>query len=314
MIGVLALSSLSILYYGFLFLKGHNLFSKYNNYKVSYPVNKNLCVSAPVKLKGHVVGMVTKVEIKPKQNYSTLVTIEVDKQFPLTHTSKVLLNNAGMMEGNALEIELENGEPIGRHHVITGQIHPDFNDIHLKAMTTQVATITQNLIKTTEGVNAILANLEKTSDILNTAIYGFEKNINAIAKNIISISVPLADPKKGIPAMLPIMHNMLVEIGAMPFKDISFRITNMLKEVEKLIQHTSSDTGSFGQFMYDPTLYHNLNHSVESLNALLFDVKKRPWRYVHFSLFGCKINRQKLNHTAALPQNKKSKVQPIPST
>lgn len=160
-IGLLVLSSLGILYYGFSFLKGYNIFSKYNHYQVSYPVNKNLCVSAPVKLKGHVVGMVTKVEIQPKQNYSTLVTIQIDKQFPLTHTSKVMLNNAGMMECNALEIELQKGRPIGRQDIIIGQIHPDFNDIDLKAMTAQIATVTQNLIKTTEGVNAILVNFEK---------------------------------------------------------------------------------------------------------------------------------------------------------
>lgn len=293
MIGLLALSSLCILYYGFLFLKGHNIFSKYNGYQVSYPVNKNLYVSAPVKLKGHVVGMVTKVEIKPKENYSTLVTIEVDKQFPLTHNSKIMLNNAGMMEGNALEIELHKGKPINRNDIIIGQIHPDFNDIDLKAMTAQVATVTQNLIKTTEGVNSILANLEKTSATLNTAIHGLEENISTIAKNIIAISTPLADPKRGIPAMLPTIHSLLLQIGSIPFKDISFRITNMLKDAERLIQHASSDTGSLGLFMYDPTLYHNLNHSVENLNALLFDIKKRPFRYVHFSLFGCKPNKRK---------------------
>ena len=293
MIGLLALSSLGILYYGFLFLKGHNIFSKYNDYQIFYPVNKNLYVSAPVKLKGHVVGMVTKVEIKPKQNYGTLVTIEVDKQFPLTHTSKVMLNNAGMMEGNALEIELHKGNPISRHDIIIGEVHPDFNDIDLKAMTAQVATVTQNLIKTTEGVNAILLNLERTSSTLNTAINGLEHNINTIAKNIIAISSPLADSQRGIPAMLPTMHSLLLDIKSIPFKDISFRITNMLKDVERLLQDTSSDCGSFGLFMHDPTLYHNLNHTVENLNALLVDLKKRPSRYVHFSLFGSKKNTQK---------------------
>ncbi len=286
MIGLLALSSLGILYYGFLFLKGHNIFSKYNDYQVSYSVNKNLYVSAPVKLKGHVVGMVTKVEIKPKQNYSTLVTIEVDKKFPLTKNSKVMLNNGAMMEGNALEIEIHKGVPISRQDVIIGQIHPDFNDIDLKAMTSQVATVTQNLIKTTEGVNAILVNLEKTSLTLNGAIHGLEDNINKIAKNIIEISSPLASSKNGIPAMLPVMHSLLLEMKSIPFKDISFKVTNMLKDVETFIQNTSTTAGSFALLMHDPTLYHNLNHSVENLNALVFDIKKRPWRYLHFSLFG----------------------------
>lgn len=236
--------------------------------------------------------MVTKVEIKPKQNYSTLVTIQVDKKFPLTHTSKVMLNNIGMMEGNALEIELHKGNPISRHDIIIGQIHPRFNEIDFKTMTSQVTTVTQNLIKTTEGVNTILVNLERTSSTLNTAIHQLEGNVNTIAKNIIAISSLLADSKEGMPAMLPIMYSQLLEIKSIPFKDISFRVTNALKDVERLIQHASSKCGSFGLFIHDPTLYHNLNHSVENLNALLFDVKKQPWRYPHFSLFGGNKNKQ----------------------
>jgi len=290
-IALLVLSSLAILYYGFLFLKGYNIFSKYNHYQVSYPVNKNLCVSAPVKLKGHVVGMVTKVEIQPKQNYSTLVTIEIDKQFPLTHTSKVMLNNAGMMEGNALEIELQKGRPIGRQDIIMGQIHPDFNDLDLKAMTAQIAMVTQNLIKTTEGVNAILLNFEKTSTILNSTIYQLESNINTIAKNIIAISSPLADPKKGIPSMFSTIHGLVMEVQSIPFKDISFRVNHILQHLEKFIQQTTSGHGSLGLFINDPALYHKFNHSVGNLDALLFDLRKRPSRYVHFSLFGLKKHK-----------------------
>lgn len=296
-IGLLVLFALGILYYGFLFLEGHNLFSKYINYHVSYPVNNNLCVSSPVKLKGHVVGMVTKVEIQPKQNYSTLVTIQVDKKFPLTHTSKVMLNNAGMMEGNTLEIELHKGEPVRRHEVIIGQIHPDFNDLDIKAMTAQVSIVTQNLIKITEGVNVILVNLEKTNSTLNSAINELDRNINTIAQNVIAISAPLADAKKGIPAMLPPIHSLLMEIRSIPFKDIAFRVNHMLEEFESLMQHTGSDGGSFGRFIHDPALYHNLNHSVDNLNALLLDFKKSPSRYLHFSLFGLKEKKQAVSAT-----------------
>jgi len=40
--------------------------------------------------------------------------------------------------------------------------------------------------------------------------------------------------------------------------------------------------------MTDDTLYLNLSNSLESLNALLIDMKTNPKKYVHFSIFGKK--------------------------
>jgi phospholipid/cholesterol/gamma-HCH transport system substrate-binding protein len=292
-IGLLALCSFAILYYGFLFLKGHNIFSKYNNYRISYPVNKNLTVSAPVKLKGHVVGMVKKIEIVPKQNYSTLVTIEVDKKFPLTENSRVMLNNAGVMEGNALELELHDGKPLSRGSVIIGQVHPDFNDVDLQTMTAQVSTITSNLIKTTEGINAILGNLEKTSLTLFTAIDSLQYNVSTIAKNIVAISMPLADPLQGVSTMVPSINRILSRIESLPFKDVSCSVTRMLQNAAILLQNVSSDQGTLGLLINDATLYKNLNYTAKNLDALLFDIRRQPRRYVHFSLFSPKQYNQK---------------------
>lgn len=292
-IGVMAICCLAILYYGFWFLKGRNILSKYNDYRVSYSVNRNLPVSAPVKLKGHVVGMITKIEILPKNHYSTLVTIEVDKKFPLTDQSKVMLSNAGIMEGNILEIELHDGKPLGRNDIIIGQIHPNFNeDIDLKAMTAQIYVIANNLIKTTESVNMILGNLQHTSDTIATAVHTIQDDLTSITKNIINISTPLADPIEGIPGMLPPIHRILSEIEAVPFKDVSSRITRMLSNMENLLQDASNNNGTLGLLINDKTLYNNLNASVKNLDTLLFDLRKRPSRYVHFSLFGSSRNKE----------------------
>ncbi|MDY3098241.1 MAG: MCE family protein, partial [Bacteroidaceae bacterium] len=40
--------------------------------------------------------------------------------------------------------------------------------------------------------------------------------------------------------------------------------------------------------MNDPAVYNNLNHTVQSADSLLTDLKAHPKRYVHFSLFGKK--------------------------
>ncbi|MBX9890520.1 MAG: hypothetical protein K2X94_04585 [Amoebophilaceae bacterium] len=287
-VGLLALCSCAILYYGFWFLKGRDIFSKTNGYYVSYPVNKNLFVSAPVKLRGHVVGMITKIEIVPNQNYSTLAKIEVDKKFPLTEHSKVLLNNAGVMEANALELELHEGKPLKTGAVIVGQIHPDFNEIDIKAMTTQVTTVTSNLIKTTQRFNDILGNIEKTSFTLSSAIDALQHNVMTISDNIMAISIPLADPKKGVPRLLTSMHKILTHVESIPFKDFSTGGIRILKHTETLLQNIADQQGTMGLLIHDKKLYNNLLYSSKNLDNLLFSIRKHPQRYVHFSVFGSK--------------------------
>ncbi len=296
-VGLLALCAFAILYYGFLFLKGHNIFSKHNQYRISYPVNKNLTVSAPVKLKGHVVGIVTKIEIVPQKNYSTLVTIELDKKFPLTTNSKVMLNNAGVMEGNVLEIELHEGKPLPTNSVVVGQVHPGFNEVDIQAMTSQVSIITGNLIKITEGINAILGNLEKSSHTFTHAVDKVQSNVQTIVKNIETISIPLADPKTGIPAIVPAIHKTITKIESMPFEEVSCSMSRILQHAEEMVQAVSSKQGTLGLLIRDASLYSNLNRGVNQLNTLLFDVRKRPLRYVHFSLFGPKNEKVKFLST-----------------
>ena len=40
--------------------------------------------------------------------------------------------------------------------------------------------------------------------------------------------------------------------------------------------------------MNDRTLYDTLNHTVQSADSLVTDLKAHPKRYVHFSVFGKK--------------------------
>ena len=55
-----------------------------------------------------------------------------------------------------------------------------------------------------------------------------------------------------------------------------------------MVEQMQNPNGTLGKLMSDPSIYNNLNHTVQSADSLVTDLKAHPKRYVHFSVFGKK--------------------------
>ncbi|HOR41224.1 MAG TPA: MCE family protein, partial [Paludibacteraceae bacterium] len=51
-------------------------------------------------------------------------------------------------------------------------------------------------------------------------------------------------------------------------------------------------SNTVGLLLNDPSLYLNLNATMDSSNKLLIDLKENPKRYIHFSVFGAKKEKK----------------------
>ena len=65
-IGLLAILVIVILFWGYKFLKGKNVFDDSDTYKIVYEYVDQLSVSSPVMVNGLKVGMVTKIYLNPE--------------------------------------------------------------------------------------------------------------------------------------------------------------------------------------------------------------------------------------------------------
>ena len=63
------------------------------------------------------------------------------------------------------------------------------------------------------------------------------------------------------------------------------RADNAMKELETTTTRLKSGEGTAGKLINDKELYEKLNKTIESLDALVADIKQRPGRYIKFSLF-----------------------------
>ena len=105
-VGVLAIVCLGILYFGFNFLKGINIFSPTNVYVGTFDRINGLTAQAPVYIKGYQVGLVESIQYDFKQNPSFTVNVSIDKTIELPRGTQMALVADGLLGGGAIELQL----------------------------------------------------------------------------------------------------------------------------------------------------------------------------------------------------------------
>jgi phospholipid/cholesterol/gamma-HCH transport system substrate-binding protein len=127
----------------------------------------------------------------------------------------------------------------------------------INATLENTAVLTEELKKTTDGINKLLA-----------------KDVPAITDRM----VQLEDDMLAVSAQLK----------EVDYKALAAQFDNTLRNIEQLTATLNSKDGTIGMLLNDTTLYRNLCTTCEQAEALLQNLREEPKRYVHFSLFGRK--------------------------
>lgn len=287
-IGLLVFCSCLLLYFGVVFLMGGRVFSTCNTYYVSYPVNKRLGVSAPVQIKGHVVGRIKKVDILPDKDYSTLVTVEVDKKFPLTVNSTLTVSKSSMFEGNILELDLQAGELLEPGSTVVGQISKELDALGFQNIIREVTSLVSSM-------SVIMGDLKDTTlnvkDFVTKVVASFDDiadSTKTVAKDMKYMSHYLTDHKVGLIAVVNAVNKICDQIQAIGLEKSVSNFHSILQNADIVMQNIVNKQGSCGLFINDAELYNRLNLCVQNLDNLLVDVRKKPHRYLNFTLWGGK--------------------------
>ena len=128
-------------------------------------------------------------------------------------------------------------------------------DPNLPLILNNAGQITENLNKSTIQLNNILGkDIPQLARTFNTA----GESVTALTENLNKIDLQQT------------LDSVNITIGS----------------VHQMMEQMQSTDGTLGLLMRDPSLYNNLNHTVQSADSLVTDLKAHPKRYVHFSVFG----------------------------
>jgi phospholipid/cholesterol/gamma-HCH transport system substrate-binding protein len=294
---IFGIVSIILFIWGYNFLKGKDLLKSYNVYYSIFDNVEGIDNSTPVKMKGLVIGSISEMKFRTYDR-KIVLTVNIDKSYFIPKDSKIKITGSGLLGAKNLEIELGNAlEP-----AVSGDTLQSITDA---GITELIGSSQQQIEELVFNTNRLIAKLNTTFNDQNQKnLAGSLENINRLTLRLNrlteQINTTLAENKNLINRTLTSFNETgknLTEITDKLAKSDYEKLIKNLTESTQILRNILLDLqqgkGSLGKLAKDEEMYNNLNKTLESLNALLEDMKAHPKRYVHFSVFGRKDKKEK---------------------
>lgn len=289
-VSIVAIVGIVVLFFGLQFLKGLSIFSTNDTYYASFDDVTGLSVSSPIVADGYQVGVVSDIKFDYSRQGATIVEMNIDKDLRIPKGTTAEL--ASDVLGNVKILLLQANNP--KERVAVGDtIKGGLQEGTLAKLTAMLPTLEMMVPK----IDSILTNINLL--LSDPAISHSLHNIDGITSNLKSTSrdlnVLMASLNKRVPGILDKTDATMANAQQFTDKlnDIDVvatmaKVDATLANVEQMTKSLNSTEGSLGLLMHDPSLYLNLNNTMQNADSLLIDLRQHPKRYVHFSLFGRK--------------------------
>lgn len=283
-VGILAIVCLGILYFGFNFLKGINIFSPTKVYVGTFDRVNGLTAQAPVYIKGYKVGLVESIQYDFKQSPAFTVAVSIDKTIELPRGTQMALVADGLLGGGAIELQLpplmnrampyQNGDTL-HTHTVPGLIDNLQTGIlaQLDSILTEANTLLASLNNELEqgSLHATLQNVEHITNDLTIS----SKDI----RQLTHIQLPAIINK--VDTTLAGLQEIVTDVQAANIQHIILSLDSTLHVLNHALQ---SEEGTLGLLLNDTQLHDNLNTALQNLDAtvtnidtIVMSIKARPF-------------------------------------
>jgi phospholipid/cholesterol/gamma-HCH transport system substrate-binding protein len=296
-VALLTIVSGAMLYIGFNFLKGRDTFSDIDYYNIYYSDVDGLTPGNPVYVNGLSVGQVKEMSLDPEHSNEIKVQIQLSGHIVLTDSTRAKLIDGSLLGGKAIVLELKPG----KNTLADGATIPSYTEPGLtEALSLKAKPVIEGLDKTITNVNKILneENQEKVGQIL-TNLESATKEVEGIMKinkaalavttgNLSKLSTSLVETEKQLKPILANLDSFSDSLKHAQLKSTVDEANKTVKDLHEVIEKLHSKNGTMGKLINEDSLYVHLDNAVKDLDKVFIDLKARPKRYIHFSVFGKK--------------------------
>lgn len=277
-VGLLAALCLFLLYFGFKFLKGTNIFNPIHSYSGRFVELNGLTEQAPVYVRGFKVGQVEEINYDFGLDTAFNIIVSLNKDIRVTEGSSLRLVPDGLLGGMAVEVIIPAGKELAEIPA-KSELPTSIKSSLLDELS---GTILASLDSTLNSVRALVDNVNgqlsddqikavlKHADELLTSLKASAAKLDGVLKNDVpqimqQVDVILTDVKK-----------LSANASEADIAAVVARADSTLSEVHKLIEAANSTDGTVGKLLHDNTLYDNVNATMQTADSLMQDIREQP--------------------------------------
>ncbi len=300
-IGLIVIVAAVALFFGFNYLKGHSIFQRYNTYYAVFENADNLSTSDKVLYRGYKVGQVTDLRFNP-QTGQVLIEFEVLREIPLPIDSRATITNLDLLGTKGLWLVPGKAETLAmdgdtlRDSLATGTLDRTIQE--LRPVRDKLDQLLAQLNETAAHLNKLIADtgaIPQTISSIRTLSLTVTNEVPATATHLRST---LQSLDSTIQALRPTLQGTLASTHrlsdslAQNLPSLLHNLQNAAHELDSLLAYINQGQGTLGHLARDPSLYKNLEATTVSLRKLLDELRLHPERFVHFSIFGRRKNKE----------------------
>lgn len=292
LIAISVIVSVGILYWGINYLKGANLFTPTNYYKVSYEQVNGLKVSAPITINGFQVGLVNDIVYDYENNEGLIVELSLDEKLKLpVGTEAVIVTDMLGTSSMVLNLGKEGTEFVEKGGMLPGKIQGGLLDSVSKDLMPSLSVLVPKIDSILTSLNTVLANpaLNESVSRLNQITSNLEnvtaqldksmsKNVSAILNNANDITAELKVVSENL-------TNITNELNAVPLDSTMNNVNAIASNLKEITDNMNGKDSSLGLLLNDNGLYNHADQTILSLDSLLKDIKANPKRYINVKVF-----------------------------
>ena len=281
--------TITLLYFGFNFLKGIDFFSSSKKYYAVYENVDKLTESNQIFLNGYAVGRVSKIQIQQRLN-RVLVELDINSDIVLTDSSVALLNGE-LLGGRFIQLIVSNGGQVLKpKDTVQSDVAKGIMDFfqqsaqpvaaNLQITLQNLNTILEGLARNTKRIDTMFLRLQNTPAILNRTLNTANSNIDGLSESFRSVAGNLNGTLEELKPTLSNFRSLSDSLKVMQLNSTVNKAQQSLGRLNETLARLNSGDNTVSKLMTEDSLYVNLNQLLNSIDSLAKHFNKNPKHFM----------------------------------